>query len=94
MAVYDAFEYAARRQLKIIPSLEELNETTLRYWAPIYMKQACQRCHGKKGLQIDAKTNKLLQEQFPEDQSFDFEEGALMGLWRIKMPKKEIIKNL
>jgi hypothetical protein len=94
VAVYEAFEYAARRQLKIIPSLEELNETTLRYWAPIYMKQACQRCHGKKGLQIDAKTNKLLQEQFPEDQSFDFEEGALMGLWRIKIPKKEIIKNL
>ena len=37
---------------------------------------------------------KLLQEQFPEDQSFDFEEGALMGLWRIIIPKKEIIKNL
>jgi len=94
MAVYEAFEYAARGQLKIIPSLEELNETTLRYWAPIYMKHACQRCHGKKGLQIDTKTDKLLQKQFPDDQSFNFEEGALMGLWRIKMPKKEIIKNM
>jgi|TARA_B110000046_G_scaffold183257_1_gene218987 hypothetical protein len=94
VAVYEAFEYAARGQLKMIPSLEEINETTLRYWAPIYMKQACQHCHGKKGLQIDGETEKLLQERFPEDQSFDFEEGALMGLWRIKIPKKEIIKSL
>ena len=94
VAVYEAFEYATQRQLKMVPSLEEINETTLRYWAPIFMNQACNRCHGKKRVDIDDKTLKLLQEQFPEDQSFDFEEGALMGLWRIIIPKKEIIKNL
>jgi|TARA_B110000305_G_C19444101_1_gene643736 hypothetical protein len=94
VAVYEAFEYATQRQLKMVPSLEEINETTLRYWAPIFMNQACNRCHGKKRVDIDDKTLKLLQEQFPEDQSYDFEEGALMGLWRIIIPKKEIIKNL
>ena len=94
LEVYAAFEYAARGQLKMIPSLEEVNETTLRYWAPIIMKKACQSCHGKKGVHISLKTQKLLQERFPKDQAFDFEEGALMGLWRIKIPKKEIIKSL
>ena len=76
------------------PSLEEVNETTLRYWAPITMKKACQSCHGKKGIHIDAKTEKLLQEEFPNDRAFNFEDGALMGLWRIIIPKKEIIKRL
>ncbi|MGY8978645.1 MAG: c-type heme family protein [Cytophagales bacterium] len=94
LEVYAAFEYAARRQLKMIPSLEEINETTLRYWAPIIMKKACKSCHGTKGVHIALKTQKLLQERFPADQTFDFEEGALMGLWRIKIPKREIIKNL
>ncbi|MBT5505737.1 MAG: DUF3365 domain-containing protein [Flammeovirgaceae bacterium] len=94
LEVYAAFEYAARRQLKMIPSLEEINETTLRYWAPIIMKKACKSCHGTKGVHIALKTQKLLQERFPADQAFDFEEGALMGLWRIKIPKREIIKNL
>ena len=92
--VYSAFEYAAKRQLKMTPSLEEVDETTLRYWAPIIMKKACQGCHGKKGIHIDVKTEKLLQKQYPEDQAFNFENGALMGLWRIKIPKKEIIKRL
>ena len=94
LGVYSAFEYAAQQKLKMTPSLEEVNETTLRYWAPIIMKKACQICHGKKGIHISAKTEKLLQEKFPEDQAFNFEEGALMGLWRIKIPKKEIIKRL
>jgi hypothetical protein len=58
------------------------------------MKKECQNCHGKKNVHIDAKTQKLLQEKFPEDQAFNFEEGALMGLLRIKIPKKEIIKRL
>ena len=39
LEVYAAFEYAARHQLKMTPSLEEMNETTLRYWAPIIMKK-------------------------------------------------------
>ena len=94
LEVYSAFQYAAQQQLKMTPSLEEVNETTLRYWAPIIMKKACQRCHGKKGIHINTKTEKLLQKKFPEDQAFNFEEGALMGLWRIKIPKKEIIKRL
>jgi len=94
LEVYAAFEYAARHELKMAPSLEEINETTLRYWAPIIMKKACQTCHGKKGVHIDVKTQKSLEKQFPEDQAFDFEEGALMGLWQIKIPKREIIKNL
>ena len=94
LEVYAAFEYAARRQLKMTPSLEEINETTLRYWAPIIMKKACQSCHGTKEVHIGLKTQKLLQKRFPQDQAFDFEEGALMGLWRIKIPKKEIIKVL
>ena len=64
LEVYSAFEYAAQQQLKMIPSLEEVNETTLRYWAPIIMKKACQSCHGKKGIHIDAKTEKLLQKEF------------------------------
>ena len=94
LEVYSAFEYAAQQQLNMTPSLEEVNEITLRYWAPIIMKKECQNCHGKKNVHIDAKTQKLLQEKFPEDQAFNFEEGALMGLWRIKIPKKEIIKRL
>ena len=94
LKVYAAFEYAAQRQLKMIPSLEDVNETTLRYWAPIIMKKACQSCHGTKGVHIGLKTQKLLQEQFPQDQAFNFKEGALMGLWRIKIPKKEIIMSL
>ena len=94
LEVYSAFEYAAQQQLNMTPSLEEVNEITLRYWAPIIMKKACQNCHGKKSVHIDAKTQKLLQEKFPDDQAFNFEEGALMGLLRIKIPKKEIIKRL
>lgn len=94
LEVYSAFQYAAQQQLKMTPSLEEVNETTLRYWAPITMKKACRGCHGKKGMHINAKTEKLLQAEFPDDQAFNFEEGALMGLWRIKIPKKEIIKRL
>ncbi len=94
LEVYSAFEYAAQQRLKMTPSLEEVNETTLRYWAPITMKKVCQSCHGKKGIHIDAETEKLLQEEFPDDRAFNFEDGALMGLWRIKIPKKEIIKRL
>ena len=94
LEVYSAFEYAAQQQLNMTPSLEEVNEITLRYWAPIIMKKEGQNCHGKKNVHIDAKTQKLLQEKFPEDQAFNFEEGALMGLLRIKIPKKEIIKRL
>ena len=65
LEVYAAFEYAAQRQLKMIPSLEEVNETTLRYWAPIIMKKACQSCHGTKGVHIGLKTSKITSRAVP-----------------------------
>ena len=58
----------------------------------ITMKKAYQTAMAKKVYLMQKLKNYF--RGISDDQAFNFEDGALMGLWRIKIPKKEIIKRL
>jgi hypothetical protein len=55
----------------------------VRYFAPIFMKGQCLKCHGSLGADINDTTYAIIKEHYPNDQAIGFEEGELRGIWSI-----------
>lgn len=51
---------------------------------PIGM-DACLKCHGEPGREIDESTWALLEEKYPEDKATGYLLGQLRGMWKIKL---------
>lgn len=54
------------------------------YYKPIKIAMpACLKCHGKPGLDIDAKTLEIIRQKYPDDMATGYKEGDLRGTWKI-----------
>jgi len=51
-------------------------------------------CHGEPGKEISEETLQKLNELYPEDKAIGHQIGDLRGMWSIKIPKKEVVKEM
>jgi len=59
------------------------NNSEVRFFAPIILKEQCLKCHGTVGQDIANDTYALIKKHYPGDQAVDFQEGELRGIWSI-----------
>ncbi|MTI31940.1 Tll0287-like domain-containing protein [Xanthovirga aplysinae] len=90
----DAYQYSIDQKLSSADNLQELDNGDFLLTKAIVLDQTmCTQCHGTKE-QIGPKNLKLIRKIYPKDQSIDFKEGDLMGMWSIHIPRKELIEAL
>ena len=59
----------------------------LLYYRPIYIGiEACLKCHGQIGQDIEVKTMQALNELYPEDKATNYRMGEFRGVWKISFP--------
>jgi len=59
------------------------NNNDVRYFAPIFLKKQCLKCHGTVGQEVTNDTYELIKKHYPNDQAIGFMEGELRGIWSI-----------
>lgn len=62
-------------------------EDTYTYYKPIFVLDACTKCHGKEGESLDANAHAKIKELYPEDAAIGYETGDLRGMWVVKFKK-------
>ena len=59
------------------------NNNEVRYFAPLFLKSQCLKCHGVLGQDIKDETYTIIKEHYPNDQAVGYYEGELRGIWSI-----------
>ncbi|MGK7396564.1 MAG: Tll0287-like domain-containing protein [Candidatus Cyclobacteriaceae bacterium M3_2C_046] len=91
----EAYHYNAENNLALEPAIQEIDEAYLLFAKPIVIgNPLCLNCHGEVGKQVQSENYQIIKGLYPEDQATGYQEGDLRGMWSIKIPKNEIIKNL
>jgi len=67
----------------IEPWVEHYPEETA-YYAPIYVRDLCLKCHGTPGKTISSEDYDLIKKLYPEDEAIGYQEGDWRGLWSIR----------
>lgn len=62
-------------------------EEMFTYYKPIYLLDACTKCHGKEGETLDANAYAKIKELYPEDAATGYAPGDLRGMWVVSIKK-------
>ncbi|MEX2513433.1 MAG: DUF3365 domain-containing protein [Cyclobacteriaceae bacterium] len=54
----------------------------------------CLNCHGEPGNEIQQETLDKINALYPEDKAVNYKIGQLRGMWSIRLPKNELIRNM
>jgi hypothetical protein len=68
---------------EIKPVLEKDVRGNYHYFKPILLQAMCLNCHGDKASQIKPDTWESIQQKYPVDSAFNYNEGDLRGIWHI-----------
>ncbi len=92
----EAYEYNAEQGSESGTNIQKLQdgEVLLFTKAIIVPNAFCLNCHGEPGQDINAETQEILQELYPQDKATGHTVGSLRGMWSIKIPRKEVVKRL
>ncbi len=71
----------------IEPWVEHYPEETA-YYAPIYVRDVCLKCHGMPGQTIASEDYAFIRKLYPEDQATGYREGDWRGLWSIRFRRE------
>lgn len=90
----EAYRYEAENNGKLNPNVQPLENGDLLYSAPILLNNnVCLQCHGTSGNEIGEATLSAIRINYPNDSIILHEKGDLLGIYSIKLSKKEIIKS-
>ncbi|EKB49343.1 Tll0287-like domain-containing protein [Cecembia lonarensis] len=94
--ILEAFEYNTENELPTEANIQKLEGgEVLLYAKAIKIPNAlCLNCHGNPGADISEETLEKLDKLYPEDKARGHQMGDLRGMWSIRIPKKEIVKQL
>lgn len=53
------------------------------FYAPIYVMELCQNCHGKKGAGLKEEDFAFIKDLYPADKAVSYHTGDLRGMWSI-----------
>ena len=77
---------------EIEPSIVQIHENAVRYYRPIFIQEACLKCHGPSD-SIDSKLRKFLSEAYPDDKALEYKEGDLRGAFRVEISLEESLTS-
>lgn len=83
---YDALA-AGKSDLK--PSVVQLEDGKVAFYAPIIVKPACLACHGQLGTTLQESTYATIQSLYPKDAAIGYAVGDLRGVWSITFDSKK-----
>ncbi|MBS9523493.1 DUF3365 domain-containing protein [Litoribacter alkaliphilus] len=91
-----AYEYNVDNDIKSEPNIQKIeNDQVLLYTKAITIpSQLCLNCHGDPESDIAPDVLAKINQLYPQDKATGHTEGDLRGMWSIRLPKKEVIKNL
>lgn len=93
--VLDAYQYNMDNGMDLKPSIQEEGKEVLLYTSPIKINNPlCLQCHGKVGDEVLNETHEKIISLYPNDNATGYTLGQLRGMWSIRIPKKEIVKQL
>ena len=70
------------------------NNNEVRYFAPIFLKSQCLKCHGVIGQDVADETYAIIKEHYPNDQAVGYYEGELRGIWSINFGNIDELKKV
>ena len=62
-------------------------ERSYKYYKPIFVMDACTKCHGKEGETLNDEAYAKIASLYPEDQATGYEVGDLRGMWVVSFTK-------
>ncbi|WP_373520042.1 DUF3365 domain-containing protein [Aquiflexum sp.] len=94
--ILDTYVYNGENDIANEPSIQKIEggEVLLFTKAIMIPNALCLNCHGQAGTEISSETQKVLDELYPEDKAKGHKIGDLRGMWSIRLPKKEVVKNM
>ncbi|WP_373492763.1 DUF3365 domain-containing protein [Aquiflexum sp.] len=94
--ILDTYVYNGENDIANEPSIQKIEggEVLLFTKAIMIPNALCLNCHGQEGKEISPETQNVLDELYPEDKAKGHKIGDLRGMWSIRLPKKEVVKNM
>ncbi|MEC5127447.1 DUF3365 domain-containing protein [Verrucomicrobiales bacterium BCK34] len=86
------WDHIAEHSHEIEPSLIRIHENELRYYRPIFIQEACLKCHGPSDA-MDSKLRNFLTETYPDDRALEYKEGDLRGAFRVEINLAESLTS-
>ena len=77
-----AAQAAAGQALK--PMVEQIDNNTVAFYAPIKVNAFCLQCHGEIGKALTAENYQVIQKHYPNDKATGYTAGDLRGIWSIE----------
>lgn len=92
----DAYAYNAENNISSDPSIQKLQQgEVFLYTKPIVITNAmCLSCHGDPKKDIAPETTTKLKQRYPQDAATGYALEDLIGMWSLRLPKKEVVKRL
>ena len=88
----DAYMYSIENGSTLTDNIQEYDDRYLIYTKPILAASPmCLACHGTD---VAPAVKTRLEELYPNDKALNHQLNDLRGMWSIKIPVKEIVKNL
>lgn len=96
LPLLDAYAYNAENDISSDPSIQKIqNGEVLLYTKPILLANAmCLSCHGDPKKDIAPETAAKLKQLYPQDPATGYALGDLLGMWSLRLPKKEVVKRM
>lgn len=94
--ILDTYVYNKENNLPNEPNIQKIEggEVLLFTKAIMIPNALCLNCHGQPDKEISPETQKVLKELYPDDKATGHQIGDLRGMWSIRLPKKEVVKNM
>lgn len=94
--ILDTYVYNKENELANEPNIQKIEggEILLFTKAIMIPNALCLNCHGQPDKEISPETQKVLKELYPDDKATGHQIGDLRGMWSIRLPKKEVVKNM
>lgn len=70
------------------PIVEPSGSDSVAFYAPILLLEACQKCHGTVGEEVNPAHYDLISQHYPSDKAVNFSEGDLRGIWSIRFERQ------
>lgn len=62
-------------------------EETFTYYKPIFLLDACTKCHGKEGETLNSDAYAKIKDLYPDDAATGYAPGDLRGMWVVSIKK-------
>ena len=81
--VLEAYQANAEAREPLLPRVAAGDASTVTYYAPILIQEACLQCHGKLGETLKAEDYATIRELYPDDEATGYAAGDLRGMWSV-----------